>query len=177
MLKEQTNWRDHWPGNADNDDRPAPVFTPMKGYTWLYVTIPLVFYLFDWSWRKVSRRQPVNVSRVVVHGPDVIELVVDRWMSHSQPGQVSSYFHLFNKKNKNSLRDNQHPFFSFCFSINAVRLPSMSNHFWFPMASILSLFGIIFKVISYLIRNSKPNMFRILVLRFNSSRMDSSHEN
>ena len=94
MLKEQTNWRDHWPaGNADNDDRPAPVFTPMKGYTWLYVTIPLVFYLFDWSWRKVSRRQPVNVSRVVVHGPDVIELVVDRWMSHSQPGQVSSHLY------------------------------------------------------------------------------------
>ncbi len=112
MLKEQTNWRDHWPGNADNDDRPAPVFTPMKGYTWLYVTIPLVFYIFDWSWRKVSRRQPVNVSRVVVHGPDVIELVVDRWMSHSQPGQVSSYLHSFNK-NKNSSRDNQHPFFIF----------------------------------------------------------------
>ncbi|XP_046448810.1 NADPH oxidase 4-like [Daphnia pulex] len=86
MLKEQTNWRDHWPGN-DDQDGPPPVFIPMKGYTWLYVTIPIIFYLFDWSWRKVSRRQPVSVSRVVVHEPDVIELVVDRWMSHSQPGQ------------------------------------------------------------------------------------------
>lgn len=89
MLKEQTNWRDHWPGN-DDQDGPPPVFIPMKGYTWLYVTIPIILYLFDWSWRKVSRRQPVSVSRVVVHEPDVIELVVDRWMSHSQPGQVSS---------------------------------------------------------------------------------------
>lgn len=87
MLKEQTNWRDHWPGNADDEDRPPPVFIPMKGYTWLYVTIPLAFYLVDWSWRRVSRRQPVHVTRVVVHEPDVIEVVVGRWMSHSHPGQ------------------------------------------------------------------------------------------
>lgn len=93
MLKEQTNWRDHWPGNVEDEDRPPPVFIPMKGYTWMYVMIPLALYLVDWSWRKVSRRQPVNVTGIVLHEPDVIEVVVDRWMSHSQPGQVSFFIH------------------------------------------------------------------------------------
>lgn len=89
MLKEQTNWRDHSPGNHDDDEIPPPIFTPMKTNTWLWVSIPLAVYLADWSWRKISRRQPVNVTSVVFHQPNVIELVIDRWMSHSQPGQVS----------------------------------------------------------------------------------------
>ena len=92
MLKEQTNWRDHRPGNLEDDNGPPPIFIPMKSGTWLWVTIPFAFYLIDWSWRKFSRRQSLRVTRTVVHEPNVIELVFDRWISHSQSGQVQIQF-------------------------------------------------------------------------------------
>ena len=92
MLKEQTNWRDHRPGNLEDDNGPPPIFIPMKSGTWLWVTIPFAFYLVDWSWRKFSRRQSLRVTRTVVHEPNVIELVFDRWISHSQSGQVQIQF-------------------------------------------------------------------------------------
>lgn len=61
----------------------------MRTNTWLWVTTPIAIYLVDWIARKVNRRQPVNVTGMVVHEPNVIELIIDRWMNHSQPGQVS----------------------------------------------------------------------------------------
>lgn len=88
MLKEQLNWRDHWPENTENKEQPPPVFIPMKANTWLWVTVPFGLYFLDWIWRKVSRRHPVKVARIVMHEKNLIELVINRWMSFSQPGQV-----------------------------------------------------------------------------------------
>ena len=105
MMKEQVNIEEHVPGcdpegmlwpnrssssNTKNNSThclTAPIFVSMITRTWVWVSIPLALYLADLGIRRWKRHQPVDISRVVFHQGDILELHVNKWMTKCFPGQ------------------------------------------------------------------------------------------
>ena len=126
----------------------------------------------------------VDVSRSTCHASSCTDQtlsnwwLIDGWVILSLDKLVRIFIYLI-RKTKIVCGIINTRFFHFHFVFPStqyvfLQCPIISGFQWHPF-SLSSVFFI--KDISYLIINSKQNIFRILVLRFNSPRMDSSHEN